>query len=156
MRLHPATAFRAFWRELVSGRPAPTFDELAAQFNRFISERAPLFPEEAVLFAGFVTDFAKGLAPMLAPIGAAAAISPSSVSAPPSTDSAPTGEQLLASLHRFFAERAPAHPLEAMTVAAFLAGLAKTVAPQVAAMIALFPDSAPTPSKPPSTDGEVN
>jgi hypothetical protein len=150
MKLHLAAAFRAFRRTLVSGpviaAPPPTFDELTVQFNRFISERAPLFPEEAVLLAGFITGLAKGIAP---------------VSAPPSTESAPTGEELLASLHRFFTERAPAHPLEAMTVAAFLAGVAKTLSPKLAELFVAInaapsTDPDPTPPKPPSTDGEVN
>ena len=173
MKLHPAAALRAFGRTLVSGpvivAPPPTCDELIAQFNRFISERAPLFPEEAVLLVVFVTGFVKGIAPIFAQLGVPAAIPPPSVSAPPPTESAaetlapllgiPTGEQLLLMMQRFFEKRGPNHPLEATAVFGALARILRV--PQVAAMLAVFEaapstDSAPTPSKPPSTDGEVN
>jgi hypothetical protein len=168
MKLHPVAALRAFGHTLVSG-PVPTFDELTVQFNRFISERAPLFPEEAVLLAGFITGLAKGIAPMLAQLGFAAATPPPPVSAPPPTESAaetlapllgiPTGEQLLLMMQRFFEKRAPHHPLEATAIFGALARILR--APQVAALLAVFeaapsPDPDPTPCKPSSTDGEVN
>lgn len=52
--------------------PPPTCDELIAQVNRFMSERAAAHPVEALQLAAFISGIAFVIAPALAHLSAAA------------------------------------------------------------------------------------
>lgn len=62
--------------------PAPSADELIAKFNRFMLERAPTHPLEAVQVGAFISGLAEGLAPALAQLREAVAAATPTPSAP--------------------------------------------------------------------------
>lgn len=92
MKIHLAAACRAFIRELAppvvppAFTAAPTFDSIVSQLHRFTSERAPLFPGEAVSLALYVATFAEACAPSLARYLAAIAPPPPPETAVEKTD----------------------------------------------------------------------
>lgn len=62
--------------------PAPSADELVGKINRFMLERAPAHPLEAVQLAGFLVGLGEGLAPALAQLREAVAAATPTPSAP--------------------------------------------------------------------------